>query len=128
MGSQSKMMASVTKCGCARHMEPPEEEFMMIVVAIVIALMRQNLKKGVYLINRWSRWQTDACVQNSLIVMKMLVEMRVVAVIGDGDQNQDKPGKLLGKGWGGEGAPAPAILILSALISNRFLCLLLCIS
>ena len=65
----------------ARHMEPPEEEFMMIVVAIVIALMRQNLKKGVYLIKRWSRWQTDACVQNSLIVMKMLVEMRVVAVM-----------------------------------------------
>ena len=62
-------------------MEPPEEEFMMIVVAIVIALMRQNLKKGVYLINRWPRWQTDACVKNSLIVMKMLVEMRVVAVM-----------------------------------------------
>ena len=101
---------------------------MMILVAIVIALMRQNLKKGVYLINRWSRWQTDACVQNSLIVMKMLVEMRVVAVIGDGDQNQDKPDKLLGKGWGREGVPAPATLILSALISNGFLCLLLCIS
>ena len=83
LGSHSKMMASVTKCGCARHMEPPEEEFMMIVVAIVIALMRQNLKKGVYLINRWLRWQTDACVQNSLIVMKMLVEMMgmVVAVM-----------------------------------------------
>ena len=64
-------------------MEPPEEEFMMIVVAIVIALMRQNLKKGVYLIKRWSRLQTDACVQNSLIVMKMFVEMMgmVVAVI-----------------------------------------------
>ena len=47
---------------------------------------------------------------------------------GDGDQNQDKPGKLLGKGWGGVDSPAPATLILSALISNRFLCLLLCIS
>ena len=73
---------------------------MMIVVAIVIALMSHNLKKGVYLINRWPRWQTDACVKNSLIVMKMLVEMRVVAVIGDGDQNQDKPGKLLQEGMG----------------------------
>ena len=29
---------------------------------------------------------------------------------GDVDQNQDKPGKLLGQGWGGEGALAPAIL------------------
>ena len=52
----------------------------------------------------------------------------MVAVIGDGDQNQDKPDKLLGKGRGREGVPAPATLILSALISNRFLCLLLCIS
>ena len=25
---------------------------------------------------------------------------------GDVDQNQDKPGKLLGQGWGGEGAPS----------------------
>ena len=52
----------------------------------------------------------------------------MVAVIGDGDQNQDKPDKLLGKGWEREGAPAPATLILSALITNGFLCLLLCIS
>ena len=56
---------------------------MMIVVTIVIALMSHNLKKGVYLTKRWPRWQTDACVQNSLIVMKMLVEMMgmVVAVM-----------------------------------------------
>ena len=40
---------------------------------------------------------------------------------GDVDQNQDKPGKLLGQGWGGEGAPSPAIMILT-LISNGFLC------
>ena len=39
---------------------------------------------------------------------------------GDGDQNQDKPVKLLGQGWGGEGAPAPPILILTDLISNGF--------
>ena len=65
----------------AKNMEPPEEEFMMIVGAIVIAVTRHNMKKGVYLINRWPRWQTDACVKNSLIVMKMLVEMRVVAVM-----------------------------------------------
>ena len=31
---------------------------------------------------------------------------------GDGDQKQDKPGKLLGQGWGGEGAPSPAIMII----------------
>ena len=31
---------------------------------------------------------------------------------GDGDKKQDKPGKLLGQGWGGEGAPSPAIMIL----------------
>ena len=31
---------------------------------------------------------------------------------GDGDQKQDQPGKLLGQGWGGEGAPSPAIMIL----------------
>ena len=24
---------------------------------------------------------------------------------GDGDKKQDQPGKLLGQGWGGEGAP-----------------------
>ena len=101
---------------------------MMIVVEIVVTLTRHNMKKVVYLIKRWSRWQTDTDVQNYLIVTKMLVEMRVVAVIGDGDQNQDKPDKLLGKGWGREGAPAPAILILSGLISNGFLFLLLCIS
>ena len=47
---------------------------------------------------------------------------------GDGEQNQDTPGKLLGHGWGGVGALAPAILILTALISNGFLCWLLCIS
>ena len=44
---------------------------------------------------------------------------------GDGDQNQDKPGKLLGKGWGREGAP---VIMILALISNGFLCCLLCIS
>ena len=44
---------------------------------------------------------------------------------GDGDQKQDQPGKLLGQGWGGEGAPAIMIL---TLISNGFLCCLLCIS
>ena len=86
------------------------------------------MKKVVYLIKRWLRWQTDTDVQNYLIVTKMLVEMRVVAVIGDGDQNQDEPDKLLGQGWGREVALTPAILILSALISNGFLCLLLCIS
>ena len=95
---------------------------MMIVVEIVVALTRHSMKKVVYLIKRWLRWQTDTDVQNYLIVMKMLV-----AVIGDGDQNQDKPDKLLGKGWGREGVPAPATLILSALILNGFLFWLLCI-
>ena len=59
----------------ARNMEPPEEEFMMIVGAIVIAVTRHNMKKGVYLIKRWPRWQTDAGVQNCLIMMKLLMEM-----------------------------------------------------
>ena len=52
LGSHSKAMASVTKCGCAIHMEPPEEEFMMILVTIVIALRRHNMKKGLYSIKR----------------------------------------------------------------------------
>ena len=71
----------------------------MIVVAIVVALTRHSMEKVVYLIKRWLRWQTDTDVQNYSIVMKMLVEMRVVAVIGGGDQNQDEPDKLLGQGW-----------------------------
>ena len=52
--------------------EPTEEECMMIVVAIVVALTRHSMKKGVHLIKRW---QTDADVQNCSIMMKMSVEM-----------------------------------------------------
>ena len=71
-GSHSKAKASVTKCSLQYT---PEEEFMLIVVAIVIALTRHSMKEGVYLIKRWPRWQTDADVQNCSIMMKMSVEM-----------------------------------------------------
>ena len=55
-------------------------------------------------------------------MMMTAIGMMVMMVDdGDGDQKQDQPGKLLGQGWGGEGAPSPAIMIL-ALISNGFLC------
>ena len=47
---------------------------------------------------------------------------------GDGDQKQDQPGKLLGQGWGGEGAPSPLTSDYDSLISNGFLCCLFCIS
>ena len=61
-------------------------------------------------------------------MMMTAIGMMVIMVDdGDGDQKQDQPGKLLGQGWGGEGAPSPAIMILT-LISNGFLCCLLCIS
>ena len=44
-------------------------------------------------------------------MMVMAIGMLVMMVDdGDGDQIQDQPGKLLGQGWGGEGAPAIMIL------------------
>ena len=85
---------------------------MLIVVAIVIALTRHSMKEGVYLIKRWPRWQTDADVQNCSIMMKMSVEMIGMVLAVMVIKKQDQPGKLLGQGWGGEGAPSPAIMIL----------------
>ena len=100
---------------------------MLIVVAIVIALTRHSMKEGVYLIKRWPRWQTDADVQNCSIMMKMSVEMigMVLAVMVIKNKTN------LASSWGKDGEEkarhAPAIMIL-ALISNGFLCCLLCIS
>ena len=40
-------------------------------------------------------------------MMMTAIGMMVIMVDdGDGDQKQDQPGKLLGQGWGGEGAPS----------------------
>ena len=40
-------------------------------------------------------------------MMMTAIGMMVMMVDdGDGDQKQDQPGKLLGQGWGGEGAPS----------------------
>ena len=101
---------------------------MLIVVAIVIALTRHSMKEGVYLIKRWPRWQTDADVQNCSIMMKMSVEMigMVLAVMVIKNKTN------LASSWGKDGelkarAPSAAIMIL-ALILNRFLCCLICIS
>ena len=44
--------------------------------------------------------------------MMMTAIGMMVIMVDDGDQKQDQPGKLLGQGWGGEGAPSPAILII----------------
>ena len=95
---------------------------MLIVVAIVIALTRHSMKEGVYLIKRWPRWQTDADVQNCSIMMKMSVEMigMVLAVMVIKNKTN------LASSWGKDGEEK-AIMIL-ALISNGFLCCLLCIS
>ena len=46
-------------------------------------------------------------------MMMTVIGMMVMMVDdGDGDQKRDQPGKLLGQGWGGEGAPSPAIMII----------------
>ena len=102
---------------------------MLIVVAIVIALTRHSMKEGIYLIKRWPRWQTDADVQNGSIMMKMSVEMigTVLAVMVIKNKTN------LASSWGKDGEEkarhqhSTAIMIL-ALISNGFLCCLLCIS
>ena len=102
---------------------------MLIVVAIVIALTRHSMKEGVYLIKRRPRWQTDADVQNCSIMMKMSVEMigMVLAVMVIKNKTN------LASSWGKDGEEKArhhyslAIMILT-LISNGFLCCLLCIS
>ena len=99
---------------------------MLIVVAIVIALTRHSMKEGIYLIKRWPRWQTDADVQNCSIMMKMCVELigMVLAVMVIKNKTN------LASSWGkdGEEKARHHQRMILALISNGFLCCLLCIS